>query len=89
MYTYTMHRTQIYLSEEQSETLARIAAREGRTMSQLVRDAVDRTYVTATGRESVLDVLTRTKGTWKGDRVTGKAHVEGLRSGARLGRSRR
>jgi hypothetical protein len=36
-----MRRTQIYLDEQQHEALARRAAAEGRTQSELIREAVD------------------------------------------------
>lgn len=85
MYTYIVQRTQIYLSEEETDALDREAARTGRTRSQLIRDAIDRVYL---GRDDVEDaerVLEETAGAWSGRRVSGRDYVERLRSG-RLGR---
>jgi predicted DNA-binding protein len=85
MYTYIVQRTQIYLSEEETDALDREAARTGRTRSQLIRDAIDRVYL---GRDDVEDaerVLEETAGSWSGRRVSGRDYVERLRSG-RLGR---
>ncbi len=43
MYTllYMSTRTQIYLTEEQRQHLDERAAREGRTLAELIREAVD------------------------------------------------
>jgi hypothetical protein len=42
--TYIMRRTQIYLEEEQHERLAKWAAEEGTTTSELIRRAIDRWF---------------------------------------------
>jgi len=39
---YTMHRTQIYLSDADIERLDRESSRTGRTRSRLIRDAIER-----------------------------------------------
>jgi predicted DNA-binding protein len=85
MYTYIVQRTQIYLSEEETDALDREAARTGRTRSQLIREAIDRVYL---GRDDVADaerLLMETAGAWSGRRLSGEDYVERLRGG-RLGR---
>jgi predicted DNA-binding protein len=42
MSTATMHRTQIYLTPEERDELRIMAARTGRTRSDLIREALDR-----------------------------------------------
>lgn len=40
-----MKRTQIYLDEEESAILSLLSTIEKKTMSELIRDAIDRTYL--------------------------------------------
>jgi hypothetical protein len=80
MYVYTMDRTQIYLSEAQAAALERQAARTGRSRSQLIREAIDRTYLGESGSDA-LAVLNQTAGAWKGSRCNGAAYVKRLRRG--------
>ena len=47
MFLYIVHRTQIYLEEEQSRRLAERARSTGRTRSTLIREAID-AYLGAT-----------------------------------------
>jgi predicted transcriptional regulator len=55
MYTsYIVHRTQIYLDDEQERKLADRARQIGRTKSALIRDAVDAYLSPASGEESAL-----------------------------------
>ena len=79
MYTYIMTRTQIYLSDEEAFALERESRSSGRTKSRLIRDAIDRVYLT-TNHEALLRVLKRTAGAWR-RREGGAAYVERLRSG--------
>jgi predicted transcriptional regulator len=51
---YIMHRTQIYLDDEQERKLADRARQVGRTRSALIRDAVDAYLSPASGDESAL-----------------------------------
>lgn len=44
MYIHRMVRTQLYLDEATHRRLRELARRQGRTVSDLVRDAVARTY---------------------------------------------
>lgn len=58
-----MHRTQLFLEPEQHEALSRKARREGRTISEVVRDYVDeglaRSRAEIDRRLAVLDELAR------------------------------
>ena len=80
MYIYTMDRTQIYLSEVQAAVLDRQAARTGLSRSQLIREAIDRTYLGESGADALI-VLESTIGAWKGRRDDGAAYVKQLRRG--------
>lgn len=82
MYTYIVHRTQIYLSEDETEALDRLAKRTGRTRSQLIREAISAHYLAGAGaddRVAFSRALLASAGAWKGRRPTGKAFVERLR----------
>ena len=60
-----MNRTQIYLNPAQQKALNTLAARTGRTQTELIRDAIDQ-FVgerKASGRASVIK---RSAGLWKG-----------------------
>ena len=59
MFLYIMHRTQIYLEEEQCRRLAERARSTGRTRSTLIREAID-AYLGATDEgESELEEFRR------------------------------
>ena len=51
---YIVHRTQIYLGDDQERKLAERARQVGRTKSALIRDAVDAYLSPADGDESAL-----------------------------------
>jgi metal-responsive CopG/Arc/MetJ family transcriptional regulator len=85
MYTYIMHRTQIYLPDEICALLDREARRSGRSRSQLIRDAIDIVYLHRARSGEAERTLAETAGAWKNRRTSGAAYVERLRSG-RLGR---
>ena len=89
MYIYIVERTQIYLNAEEARALERLARRTGRTKSQLIREAIDQTYLQSRrDREQVLAVLRRAAGSWKRRKETGAEYVERLRGG-RLARLHR
>lgn len=54
---YIMHRTQIYLDDDQERKLSDRARQIGRTKSALIRDAVDAYLSPASGDESALAAL--------------------------------
>jgi predicted transcriptional regulator len=60
-----MNRTQIYLSPAQQKALKAMAARTGRTQSELIRDAIDRFVGQRKASERVA-VIKRSAGLWKG-----------------------
>jgi predicted DNA-binding protein len=83
MYTYItgMTRTQIYLSDEETSVLDRLARQTGLSRSQLIRDAIGKQYRTVADPERLIAVLRKTSGAWRGRRPSGRDAVERLRSG--------
>lgn len=79
-----MMRTQISLSDEQRDALDRAAARSGRSMSALIRDAIDRQYGRPDDAELDLAIMRRARGAWQDRGADGAELVEQLRSGSRL-----
>jgi metal-responsive CopG/Arc/MetJ family transcriptional regulator len=86
MYTYIMHRTQIYLSDEQVKALNQAAKRERRSRSDLIRDAIDHTYIEQRRREERIRELMESAGAWSEREYDGEQFVECIRTGARLKR---
>lgn len=88
MYSGVVHRTQIYLDDDETALLAEAAARTGASRSELIRRAVRATYRLQTP-ESRLAALHASAGMWR-DRVgTGADYIEDLRGdlNERLARS--
>jgi Ribbon-helix-helix protein, copG family len=88
MYTYIMRRTQIYLTDEEAQALKRASKKGGASMSDLIRSAIDETYVRGDGqppKEQALRMINESFGAWQGRTETGEEYVERMRSG-RLGR---
>ena len=86
-----MHRTQIYLTEEQASSLERRSAVTGRTVSQLIRDAIDEAYARRRRltRAERVRLARRTAGAWKDFSESGADFVERIRGGGRLARVHR
>lgn len=59
----TMKRTQLYLDEKISEKLAEISKKEKRTISQLVRDALEIVYLKES-KPDMLEALQKCRGIW-------------------------
>jgi hypothetical protein len=84
MYTYIMRRTQIYLTDEEATALKRASKKSGASMSDLIRSAIDQTYVrdeAPPSKEEALRIIQETFGAWKGRTETGEEYVERMRPG--------
>ncbi|MEE6286845.1 CopG family transcriptional regulator [Georgenia sp. MJ173] len=79
-----MLRTQISLTVEERRLLDAEAARTGRSISALIRDAVAQAYGPRRDAEGDLRAIDAALGAWDLPDVDGQAYVEHLRSGARL-----
>lgn len=87
MYTYIMQRTQISLTAEERQALDAEATRTGKSLSALIRDAVESMYGTQRSSTDDLDLMRQAFGSWSDREESGAAAVETLRSGSRLTRS--
>ena len=79
-----MRRTQIYLDDRQRRQLDRVAKRTRRTVSELIRDAIDACYG-ATPKEDFLEALNAGAfGVWKDRKDLGSTdeYVRSLRRGS-------
>lgn len=83
---YIMKRTQLYIDEEEFGVLSVLARQRKKTVSELVREAIRKTYLEKKSLDP-LKVLAETRGLWK-DRKIGSAqkYLRRLRKGARLER---
>ncbi len=84
MYNYIMQRTQISLTLEERKVLDAESARSGKSLSALIRDAVERVYGSSRSSADDLDIMRQTFGVWSDRSEDGATMVEGLRSGSRL-----
>jgi hypothetical protein len=84
MYTYIMQRTQISLTSEERTALDAEAARTGRSISALIREAVETVYGVRRSSDDDLAAMRQAFGSWKDRELDGEAWVDKLRSGSRL-----
>jgi Arc/MetJ-type ribon-helix-helix transcriptional regulator len=78
MYTNVVHRTQIYLDEQEVSALDAAAVRTGASRSELIRRAIRAQY----GEQPVasrLEALRSSSGTWTGRDYTGSQFVDSIR----------
>lgn len=85
-----MRRTQIYLTEEQGQLLEGRSRATGRTVSELIRSAIDQVYARSRtlSRAERVRLAKKTAGAWKDFPESGAEYVERLRGSRRLARLR-
>lgn len=83
-----MQRTQISLTEEARRALDAAATRTGRSLSYLIREAVQQVYGVERCAEDDLASMRRAFGAWKDHDLDGEAWVDERRSGSRLAQHR-
>jgi predicted transcriptional regulator len=83
-----MRRTQIYLDDRQRRKLDQVAKRSRRTVSELVREAIDARYAASPKEDFLAALRTGAFGVWKerADLGTTETYVRRLRRGNRIGR---
>lgn len=82
-----MQRTQISLTDEDRRLLDAEVARTGRSLSSLIRDAVNRVYGAQRSDDDDIAAMRRAFGSWADRDLDGAAWVEQRRSGRRLRRT--
>ncbi|MEJ7745126.1 MAG: ribbon-helix-helix protein, CopG family [Nocardioidaceae bacterium] len=85
MYSYIMHRTQISLTTADRELLDAESARTGRSLSALIRIAVQTVYGASRPSADDLAAMRRAFGSWVDRDEDSATLVDRLRTGSRLG----
>lgn len=84
MYRYIMLRTQISLTSAERRALDKESARTGRSLSALIRDAVEARYGSERSAEDDLAAMRQAFGAWQERDADGASWVDEHRSKARL-----
>lgn len=84
MHGYIVERTRIYLTGAEDAQFDRLSKSSGLAESHLIREAVDRVYLSAPDREDGVRALQGAAGARRGKRTAGPAYVERLRRGHRV-----
>jgi hypothetical protein len=79
-----MTRTQISLTSEERRVLDAAAARTGRSIAALIREAVHVVYGAEHSSDDDLVAMRAAFGAWRGRDLDGAESVDRLRSGTRL-----
>jgi hypothetical protein len=87
MYTYIMQRTQISLTAAERQVLDAEVARTGKSLSALIREAVESVYGTWRSSADDLVLMRQSFGSWADREENGASMVERLRSGSRIARN--
>ena len=85
-----MVRTQLYIDEDLHQRLKTLARKQGRTVSDLVREALARVYAPV-GVDERLETLRAVEGIWRDHEEVGEAHeyVRRMRADTRRMKPRR
>ena len=79
-----MQRTQISLTAAERQLLDALSTRTGRSLSALIREAIEIAYGAARSTDDDLAAMCQAKGCWTERDIDSADWVETLRSGSRL-----